>query len=80
MSKAREFETKHVRAWNLKPGDVVEFFDSSRAKVVRRTVAKVSSAEDEGGPAKFVVVRFRRFGRWGLLQARNNLVRVRRLR
>jgi hypothetical protein len=69
------WETKRVRAYNLKPGDVVEFLDTKKAKTVKRTVQDVvTSPEVEGN----VVIKFRSY-RWALHVERMMLVRTRRL-
>jgi len=73
----REWVTRSVRAYNVKPGDVVEFYDSKRHKVVRKTVASVTEADDP--EVDSVLIRFRQRCRYGLMMKRLSLVRVRRL-
>ena len=68
------WETKRVRAYNLKPGDIVGFFDTKKRKEVSRIVTEVSpSPEFEGN----VVIKFRR-SRWALHVERTMLLRARR--
>lgn len=72
----REWVTKRVRAYNLKPGDVIEFLDRRNLKTVKRTVAAI---EDERiDDTDHAVIKFRRC-RWGLVAKRTELIRVRRL-
>lgn len=71
----RQWETRQVRAYNLKPGDVMSFLNMKRRAEERRTVASVVESETWPGD---VEIRFRRW-RWGLHLKRTMLVRVRRL-
>lgn len=73
VSTAR-WETRHVRAYNVRSGDVLSFFDTKRMREVKRTVDAVAPSEEWPGD---VEIRFRRW-RWGLHLKRGSLVRVRR--
>lgn len=75
MSKV--WATVRVRAYNLRPGDVISFYDLRRHREVTRTVKEVA-AEGETGPAQYVVIRYRRC-QWGQVAKRGRVVRVRRL-
>lgn len=71
-----ERQTKRVRAWNLKPGDVVELFDASKARPVKATVREVAPSPECDG---HVIIRYRRWRNWAMLVKRTMLMRVRRL-
>lgn len=71
----REWTTRQVRAWNLKPGDVIGFLDRKRMKEVRRTVDHVEPSLEFPGD---IEVHFRRW-RWAMHLKRNMLMRIRRL-
>lgn len=71
----RTWEIRQVRAWNLKPGDVIGFFDRKKFAELRRTVEAV---EPEGHDQ--IIIRFRRWRpTLGLLVPRTKLIRVRRM-
>jgi hypothetical protein len=72
---ARAWETRHVRAWNVKPGDVLSFFDTKTLKEVRKTVRDVIPSEEY---PDYVQISFRKVP-WVLHQKRNRSIRVRRL-
>lgn len=79
MTTAKRWETRQVRAYNVKPGDVIGFFDIKRRVEVRKTVNLV---ENDRNYEDHVVIRFRR-GRgittWGLSIPRMKLMRIRRM-
>lgn len=67
----REWSTRQVRAYNVKPGDVLSCFDTKRFREVKLTVSWV----DDKGAEVWVGFRKRLVG-WRL--ARMRLIRVRR--
>lgn len=67
-------ETKRVRAYNLKPGDVVELFDRKKVTIISRTVTEVGPSPEFKGD---VVIKFRRC-RWALHVKKTMLLRARR--
>lgn len=69
------WETKRVRAWNLKSGDVMSFFDTKRMREMRKTVDSVTPSTEWPGD---VEIRFRRW-RWGMHLKRTHIMRIRRL-
>lgn len=67
--------TRQVRAYNLKPGDVIPFFNLKTLREVRRTVAGIEPEGDDQ-----IIIRFRRWRpTLGMLVKRTSLMRVRRL-
>lgn len=75
QEKSKEWTTRSVRAWNLKSGGVISFWDTRKKGEVLRTVDRVN-ASDEG--PELVTIRFRRW-KWAMQSKRNYIVRVRRL-
>ena len=73
----RKRVTKQVRAYNVRPGDVIEAFDSKSCRVVRLTVAWCGSSPPEAAPGH-VDIGFRR-QLFGYRRPRMSIVRVLRV-
>jgi hypothetical protein len=72
----KQWTTVHKRAWNLKPGDVISFYDTIKRAEERRTVASVEAVAGND-LVPYIVLRYRRV-RWRTLHKRNAIIRVRR--
>jgi hypothetical protein len=68
----KEWATRQVRAWNAKPGDVVEFYDTVRRRVTAKTVQRVLDGD------VYVAYRYRGV-KWSTVHKRHSLIRIRRL-
>lgn len=67
----KTWETKRVRAYNLKPGDMIRCWNTKTQKEMSLTVHWVDDKGDE------VFVGFRR-RMWGWILKRHQLMRIRR--
>lgn len=74
MKTTKEWRSRNVRAWNLKPGDVISFLDRKRMQEVKRTVDDIEPEGDDQ-----IIIRFRRWRpTLGLLVKRTMIMRIRR--
>jgi hypothetical protein len=74
MKPVKEWRSRNVRAWNLKPGDVISFLDRKRMREMKRTVDAIEPEGDDQ-----IIIRFRRWRpTLGLFMKRTAIMRVRR--